>query len=605
VRLNFVRQFNSITESVSQEELADFIVLSGPNGSGKSNLLEAVQQGYVSVDGVNSPAVGQTNTAVRLFGLAQLVAAAEGAQTPAAFRDRWLQLQQNTQSAITQMTSPQQHNVPAGSEQLEEMVKADLLNIRQVTTSALARMLAEAGKRLIDFSVEDFRTYSPLLVGIRDPFALTVSELVLTYHQRRIRNDFLQWHVASKPNSPARPLTDQEFLSRYGPPPWELLNETLASVGLDYHLNPPEGTEEELVYEARLVHGETGTNITLAQLSSGEKTLMAVAMSLYTGSRLGEAIELPQLLLLDEADASLHPSMVQSLLRVTDEIFSRRHGVKVILTTHAPTTVALAPPESIYVIRRSGNPRLRHASRDEALSSLTVGLPTLSVRIENKRQVFVESEYDEACYQELFRLLRQRLATQLSLEFIASGKGGQGNAEAVKHLVTSLRNAGNTSVLGVVDRDSRGGAPAGIHYVAGRYSLENLILDPVVLGSFLIRERVIAPEAMSLQPEARHFDLVGADAQSISDFVTSRIQQPEDDGTPVTVSYLGGFSVSMPRFYLDMNGHALEQRLKDAFQGLNGYGAALKLRVTERALKDLPNFTPSDVVNLFGQLLAG
>ncbi|MDQ6948924.1 MAG: ATP-binding protein [Actinomycetota bacterium] len=194
--------------------------------------------------------------------------------------------------------------------------------------------------------------------------------------------------------------------------------------------------------------------MTLAQLSSGEKTLMAVAMSLYTGSRLGEAIELPMVLLLDETDASLHPSMVQSLLSVTNNIFSKRYGVRVILTTHSPSTVALAPEESLYIMRRSGTPRLRRASRDDALKSLTVGIPTLSVRIENRRQVFVESEYDEVCYHEYYRLLKHLIASEFSLQFIASGRGGQGNAQAVKHLVSSLRAAGNDTVLGIVDRDS-------------------------------------------------------------------------------------------------------------------------------------------------------
>src|SRR5690242_1820462 len=118
-------------------------------------------------------------------------------------------------------------------------------------------------------------------------------------------------------------------------------------------------------------------------------------MSLYMDSRPGEAVELPKVLLLDEPDATLHPAMIQSLLRVLDHIFCQRYGVKVMLVTHAPTTVALAPEESIYTMRRKGAPRVRSVSRDEALSSLLVGVPRLSIRNEHRRQVFVESENDE------------------------------------------------------------------------------------------------------------------------------------------------------------------------------------------------------------------
>jgi len=56
-------------------------------------------------------------------------------------------------------------------------------------------------------------------------------------------------------------------------------------------------------------------------------------------------------LLLDEVDASLHPSMIKNLLDVIEKIFLK-NGCKVILATHSPTTVALAPEESIYEISK-------------------------------------------------------------------------------------------------------------------------------------------------------------------------------------------------------------------------------------------------------------
>ncbi|MDQ6948925.1 MAG: hypothetical protein M3256_22365 [Actinomycetota bacterium] len=109
---------------------------------------------------------------------------------------------------------------------------------RQVSSAALERMLQDAKKRLIDFATEDFRRFAPLLVGLRDPFTLTVSELFLTYHQRRLRNEFLQWRTEHK-DAREVPFTDHEFVTRYGPPPWDLLNETLALVGLEYAFDPP------------------------------------------------------------------------------------------------------------------------------------------------------------------------------------------------------------------------------------------------------------------------------------------------------------------------------------------------------------------------------
>jgi energy-coupling factor transporter ATP-binding protein EcfA2 len=600
MRLSFIRSLNSITESVAADEIADFVVLSGPNGSGKSNLLEAIMLGAIAVDDAPHLGTGQPQPGVRMFALAQLVAVAEGIQTIGAFRDRWIPLQQQVESRAAQQ---QQQGLVRGTDQFENSLQDSLVANRVMSRQALDRMIETAGKRLTEFTANDYRGSAPLIHGVRDPFTFGVSELFLTYHQRQLRNEFLQWRVEAKGDSEEQPLSDEDFLLRYGPPPWKLLDEILRIVGLPYKFDPPRGVEEDLTYETGLIRDETGVKVTLAQLSSGEKTLMAVAMSLYTGSRLGDAIELPRVLLLDEADASLHPSMVQSLLQVVDEIFHKRYGVKVIMTTHSPSTVALAPENCLYVMSPTGKPRLQRATRDDALQSLTVGVPTLSIRNDNRRQVFVESEWDEACYQELFRILRQRVDTPMSLEFIASGKGGNGGAEAVKHLVSRLRAAGNESIQGVVDRDKRSGAPDGIEYMMHRYALENLVLDPLPLGAFLIRERIIEPREMSLPGELRHFDLGPEHAQTVCDFVCSRVDPEADREDAVVTEYAGGFEITVPRWYLDRQGHELERAIISAFPRLNAYRERLKLVVVEAAFRDVPKFAPAEVLELFGRLL--
>jgi ABC-type molybdenum transport system ATPase subunit/photorepair protein PhrA len=603
VRLLFRRAWKSITGPVidPETELAGHMVLSGPNGSGKSNLLEAIEQGAIDVADIvrsTSPS-GVPN--VRLFRLAQLVAAVESAQPLASYRGRWTGLHQ----AVTEAIANQSRSNPTlDSDQLDANVRTQVLAQRSISAAELERRVAAADKRLIEFGPDDYRRHAPLLPGIRDPFQLTVGELFLTYYERRMQNDFHQWRVdKGKASGPA--LTDEQFQERYGPPPWDLLNETLLLVGIDYEFTVPSTDFDDNVgYEAHLLYRPTRTAIKTADLSSGEKTLLLVAMCLYTGDKLGDTIEFPSVLLLDEPDASLHPSMVQSLLRVTDEIFHRRFGVRVIMTTHAPSTVALAASESLYTIRRVGDPRLRPASRDQALNSLTVGISTLSVRIENRRQVIVESEYDEDAYQELFRLLRSRLDTQLSLEFIASGKGGKGDSDAVKYLVRTLRHKGNASVWGVVDRDSRGGAGEGIAYIASRYSIENLVLDPLALGAFLIRDDICSSEELGLPPGVRHFQIGALHAQTIVDTVTSKLTAAGDDEALQSVDYEGGYSAVVPSFWLDMDGHELEDRIMDTFLPLRKYRKGLKREVITKALRDVPDLIPADVERLFRVLLA-
>jgi hypothetical protein len=305
-------------------------------------------------------------------------------------------------------------------------------------------MLTRAGKRISELSETDIRSNAPLIAGVRDPFGLRISEIFLTYYALREQNHYLNWRKESGRSVEGVVLTDQQFLNCYGPAPWEVMNDALKASGLNYEVTPVVGDTADVTYEPKLVSSSTGTAVTLANLSSGERVLMAIAMSIYLSENLTDAIRMPQVLLLDEADASLHPTMVGNLLRVIGEVFCARFGIKVILTTHSATTVALAPPESIYVMRKTGEPRIRKATRDEVLRELAIGVPTLSVRVEDRIQVFVESEHDQACYAELFRLLRQRLDSPFSLEFIASGKLNRGDSNAVRHLVSKLREGGTT-----------------------------------------------------------------------------------------------------------------------------------------------------------------
>ena len=100
---------------------------------------------------------------------------------------------------------------------------------------------------------------------------------------------------------------------------------------------------------------------------------MALIASIYKASSDNH---FPDALLLDEIDASLHPSMIRNLIEAIQDIFLKS-GTKVILVTHSPTTVALAPEESVYVMNKEGENRIEKRTRGDALSILTEGFATL------------------------------------------------------------------------------------------------------------------------------------------------------------------------------------------------------------------------------------
>ena len=99
-------------------------------------------------------------------------------------------------------------------------------------------------------------------------------------------------------------------------------------------------------------------------------------------------------IILDEPDAHLHPEMSNILIKALNETFVKKIGIKVIITTHSPMTVALAPEESIFQLNNHPETFLKKISKDDALKNLTNGLPSLTIDYENHRQVFVESPTD-------------------------------------------------------------------------------------------------------------------------------------------------------------------------------------------------------------------
>ena len=85
----------------------------------------------------------------------------------------------------------------------------------------------------------------------------------------------------------------------------------------------------------------------------------------------------PRLLLLDELDAVLHPSMVAALVATLKSLFVQ-HGTKVLMTSHAAMTVAALDENDIFrVVRSDGHVSVSRATRAEAISELSEGLATV------------------------------------------------------------------------------------------------------------------------------------------------------------------------------------------------------------------------------------
>lgn len=174
----------------------------------------------------------------------------------------------------------------------------------------------------------------------------------------------------------------QKCTERYGgQTPWEVVNSFLNTFSnFDYEISHPDeldlenySNQEGLGFTPVLKDEKRNLSIPYSQLSSGEQILFSLALCLFKSKSDNM---FPKLLLLDEIDATLHPTMIENLFNVIQELFIK-NGTKVILCTHAPTAIALAPKDTVYLVNKEGTDRIVKSDKKNALSILTQGFATL------------------------------------------------------------------------------------------------------------------------------------------------------------------------------------------------------------------------------------
>lgn len=254
----------------------------------------------------------------------------------------------------------------------------------------------------------------------------------------------------------------QNSRKRYGGhTPWEILNDLLNAYGtFEYNITYPEeiktpaySYQSELPFIPKLKNMETGLVINYDQLSSGEQILFSLALCLFKGK--SDRI-FPQLLLLDEIDASLHPSMIENLLHVIQEVLLK-NGTKVILASHSPSTIAIAPEESIFVVNKSGEKRIEKRDKKDALAILTQGYMTIDEGIKvfdqiSKKEISIITEGKNTEYLEkATELFAGSNRDKIDIIKGVEGSSGTGQLKTLFDFFTMVNH--NNKVFVVFDPD--------------------------------------------------------------------------------------------------------------------------------------------------------
>ena len=455
------------------------------------------------------------------------------------------------------------------------------------------RYYRSSGKLLRQSNLSDLVNYQSY--GDHSAFAIRFNEWIARWRFELAENLFVK-SVDLRAGT-ERALSDHAFTEAFGEAPWEIINRTLATFGLPYTLAAPD-VDPRKDYHPSLIRSD-GVPVPIEGLSSGEMVLFKLALSLLQFDEKKLTVTYPDLLLLDEVDASLDPENLQVWLTAIVKTVVEKMDAHVIIATHSPITAALVPEESLYKIS-DGDPVPRQISQRQAVDQLTEGLPTLSVDYSGQRQVFTESETDAAIMQALLAKMKAELQLPLTLNFIRTGvkhKTGETNAGrvVVRSLVKQMKEAGNRSVRGLVDwdNDPSNVSDEGI-YVLGEgthYTIENILLDPLLVAGLLIYRGKLPGYDLSV---ASLQSMPSAQLQELADAVC-----PDFGGDPTATynaEYFGGMSVTLPEAVRSMNGHELEEmwfQSLPALREFSGKGRGrLGLHIAKFVIGNVPALCP-------------
>lgn len=483
--------------------------------------------------------------------------------------------------------------------------------LNQKKTKIIEFIELETGKNRIDLSPADLSYYFPEDILLEDFDLFNQDSLDFIFFM------YLYKKEASKRFGLSLPLNEKA--------PWDILNEVIIKANLPYQVTSP---EESLIlpifdnalndvetdrFKVQLVDPTNGENIGFQNLSSGERIIASLALLLYYTQNRNQK---KNLLILDEPDAHLHPTLTKQFFDVINDVVINKYNGRVIMATHSASTVALAPNDSIFVMNKSGE-RIKKSTKDYALGILTAGVPSFSVNYENRRQVFVESQYDVIYYEKIHYKVESFLNPEVSLGFISSGesrtdKNGKkiSNCDQVINITKTLRNAGNKFIWGIIDWDSKNNTSSNVKVLGDgqRYSIENYIFDPLLVAALLLREKIIKRHEIGLNAEENYTDF--------RDFSTERLQKISDyfigkvtpkftisDSPNISVKLLNGKKIEVPQWYLHHQGHDLEDKILDIYPELNsikkGKEGALKLAIIDRIVDDIPTLISMDFVDTF------
>ena len=442
ISIKLPKRYKSLQDGFEWNDIPSFAVITGVNGVGKTQLLEVIKgraskannRGtlpniFREVTSSNGPVnlIFSENTTQRglsLNGLVEYVKNSDQRQVTLRNFDQQIEkCQRNIDSwrqQIPQITDK------VGRLQLENNIRSQEEQIRNLRNEKvnfniyaydeeLSRIARELHKKVEELTEDEIR-----LQAIDNFESLTTVEELTRFvnneNQRYMKR--VTYLAETHQREEEESLVSQER-------PYQTINRIFRQYGFDYFdmLNPFP-IDGKLNGEIRF-EGKEGEIVDYHSLSSGEQAIVQFVIWSYgqdfRGNRLNTMV-------LDEPDAHLHPSMCKMMVEIFSEMSAKKEmgggGIRIIITTHSPSTVAFTPEGALFVMQREADNKrsVRPTTSVDAVEILSDGIFTFSRAMSSftmlssspkQNLVFVEGKTD-VCH---FTKAMQVLGYDLDVDF--------------------------------------------------------------------------------------------------------------------------------------------------------------------------------------------
>jgi ABC-type cobalamin/Fe3+-siderophores transport system ATPase subunit len=217
------------------------------------------------------------------------------------------------------------------------------------TGAFLAQILDEADviKRFVNITEDELTKYINSLVTDQSNIAnIQIFNVFLNYHDQKGLlkiKAFNEIDCNKMTQDEARSFISSELQKKFNTDqaPWDVINQLLKKYKFNHRVSVPDESSTSS-YNPSF----TPSGIKFNSLSSGEEVIFHLICSSYGGN--GGVGGKTKLLLLDEFDAHLNPTMSKMFVEIVRDTLVKEFGMQVIMTTHSPSTAAYVPEENLF-----------------------------------------------------------------------------------------------------------------------------------------------------------------------------------------------------------------------------------------------------------------